>query len=290
MAYRQRTGLTHVEVLTVIGITSLVVAFVLAYRMRSLEVHGSLSCSSHLRQIGLAIKMYANDETRTHAFPRTRYSRADTDHPAVFTKPNASNPFANDGPAVNDVTAALFLVLRTQEITTDVFLCTSDTQAERLLIPNGKDIKSFSNFPSPNNLSYSMHNPYPTEAAEKAGFTWDDNMPADFAIMADKNPGVAELTSVGFSAGGAEQRKVNSLNHRQDGQNMLYADGHVDWSMSPWAGLGQDNVYGYNAQRPFAPSAPTTRPAPANPPPVPIGIVGPPADGNDSVMLPTASP
>lgn len=35
----------------------------------------------------------------------------------------------------------------------------------------------------------------------------------------------------------------NSRNHEGDGQNVLYADGHVSWETSPTCGIGQDNVY-----------------------------------------------
>ena len=290
MAESNSHKFTMVQLFVVLGMIVFAIAWLLPAGGRSRIGSNRIRCSSNLRQIGLAMKMYANSEIHTLSYPRTRFSRADADHPKFFTKPNAANPFAEDGPEMNDVTAALFLTLRTQEITTDVYLCPQDENAERLVIPPGKDIQAFSNFPSPKNLSYSMQNPYPTEAAEKAGFIWADNMNADFAIMADKNPGVAELKSVTFESGSADQRKANSPNHELDGQNVLYADGHVDWSASVWAGVGQENIYGHNAQRPFTANSPTTLPTPASPPLTPIGIVGPPADGNDSVMLPVATP
>jgi prepilin-type processing-associated H-X9-DG protein len=278
------------ELLVCVGILFLLLAFYFGVmrKTRHGESGSRIKCSSNLRQIGLAIKMYANGETRTLAFPRTRFVRETADRPTVFTGSVSKNPFSEDGPAPNDVTAALFLILRTQEITTDVFLCPMDQNADRFPIPSGKSIQDFSNFSAQTQLSYSIANPYPTEAAEKAGFTWDDNMPTDFAIMADKNPGAIELKSVTFSDEGSKQRKANSPNHQNDGQNVLYADGHVDWSASAWAGLGRDNIYGHNAQPKFPTTGPATRPALLSPPPVPIGIVGPPADGNDSVMLPTA--
>ncbi|MDB5326333.1 MAG: hypothetical protein JWM57_1902 [Phycisphaerales bacterium] len=289
MAESNSHKFTMVQLFVVLGMIVFAVLWLVPAGGRSIEGSNRIKCASNLRQIGLAMKMYANGETRTNSYPRTRYSQSDADHPKVFTKPNATNPFTDDGPEPNDVTAALFLTLRTQEITTDVYLCPDDQKAERMLIPNGKDIRSFSNFLSPKNLSYSMQNPYPTEAAEKAGFIWSDSMNADFAIMADKNPGAAELKTVTFANAGADQRTINSPNHELDGQNVLYADGHVDWSASAWAGVVQDNIYGHNAPRPFTAKSPTTLPEPTSPPTTPIGIVGPPADGNDSVMLPVAS-
>jgi prepilin-type processing-associated H-X9-DG protein len=246
--------------------------------------------------IGLAMKMYAVGETRTNAFPRTVHDRATADFPTAYTNPNAANPFAAGGPLPNDVTAAMFLILRTQEITTGVFLCPEDRNGTPFPIPAGKTIQSFSNFPSQSHLSYGMQNPYPTEAAEKAGFIWADTMSPDTAILADFNPGVPAVTTVTFNASGVDQRKANSPNHDYDGQNVLYADGHVDWSASVWAGAGQDNIYGFNAPSTTIPASQptlntpaTTTPAttnPTNPPEQPVGIVGPPDGPDDSVILP----
>ena len=38
-------------------------------------------------------------------------------------------------------------------------------------------------------------------------------------------------------------KKGNSGNHGQEGQNVLYGDGHVDWSATPFCGMKQDNIY-----------------------------------------------
>ena len=54
-------------------------------------------------------------------------------------------------------------------------------------------------------------------------------------------------------ASNATRQKIveaNSNNHSGDGQNVLYADGHVDWSATPFAGSPRpvsgsprDNIY-----------------------------------------------
>ncbi len=40
-----------------------------------------------------------------------------------------------------------------------------------------------------------------------------------------------------------EWRPYNSVNHNQEGQNILYIDGHVDFQRKPIAGVHKDNIY-----------------------------------------------
>src|SRR5205085_698423 len=73
-----------------------------------------------LRQIGQAIQLYANENRG--AYPGTIADREDKEV-RRYTNPMSADPFAADGPGANDVTAALFLLLRTQSIKPDAFVC-----------------------------------------------------------------------------------------------------------------------------------------------------------------------
>ncbi len=46
------------------------------------------------------------------------------------------------------------------------------------------------------------------------------------------------------------QRMANSRNHLKKGQNVLYADGHVTFVTTAFAGYNNDNIYTYS----FAPN------------------------------------
>jgi prepilin-type processing-associated H-X9-DG protein len=76
-------------------------------------------------------------------------------------------------------------------------------------------------------------------------------------------------------------RLGNSANHEQDGQNVLYGDGHVEFQNNPFCGSQRDNIYtgryGATTSLPFSVGNST----PAN------NISSSSYDGTDSILLPT---
>ena len=171
------------------------------------------------------------------------------------------------------MTAALFLLLRAQEITTGVFVCPS-AKTEKFPIPRGQNILAFSNFDSAHHLSYSMQNPYPTAEAIQNGFIWNDAMTADAPLLADMNPGGDAVMKIKSADKPDAHLKANSPNHGGEGQNVLYADGHVDWSATVFAGVQNDNIYVH--RHPLSSGLDNE----------PAGIVGPSADDKDAILLP----
>ncbi len=269
---KKRSGFSLVDLMVVVVLLLFLAAVIVpAVYQQSWGNSDKINCARNLRQIGLAMKMYANDETRTNAYPRTIYK---PDAPLTqFTSPNSPHPFAGPmPPGPNDVTAAPFLLLRTQDITSDVFVCPA---TNFLPFPGMSSVQQFSNFTATSQLGYSFQNPYPTAAAVSNGFQFNDSMSADFAIVADINPGTPELTTTPMNSASS---KMNSPNHGKDGQNVLYADGHVEWQTTTFVGTQMDNIYV------FGPSPVTTHRAQMN---MPIGIVGSPINSNDSILLPT---
>jgi type II secretory pathway pseudopilin PulG len=241
-------GFTIIDLLAVLFIVCMLSGMVFSAGglLRSREIANRVRCGSNLRQIGQACILYANENKGN--YPRTFYKPGDA--LTQYTGVDAKDPFAKDGaPKANDVTSPFFLLLRTQDITPEVFVCTS-TDVQRVKFEGAKSAQDFANFKNEETLSYSYANAYPDVNAVNAGYRLNATTSAEFAIAADMNPGTFGASDVTPAKGPKDEtaapdvmRKANSMNHRGDGQSVLYGDGHVEFQQTPFCGVKRDNIY-----------------------------------------------
>jgi len=258
-----------VELLVVIGIIALLISILLPSLNKARETANRVKCAANLKAIGNSLLLYSNDWKG--AYPRTVYNANAVAGgflvPTWGTGAIAQNPFdtkgaaGNSRPYDNDISAAIYLLLSTQDITGDSFVCPSSSAEKWDFGGASNGVGNWSNWNGQDeidkHLSYSYQNPYGDPGANTAGFKLNASVGADFAVYADINPGtpivydsvlggrqisynVVEPTN---SSGSVFQKRANSPNHDKEGQNVLFGDGHVDWSSTAFAGRKGDNIY-----------------------------------------------
>jgi hypothetical protein len=227
-----------------------------------------LYCGTNLSGIGKAMLIYAGDydgELPHAGGPNSKWGSTPN-----WQADTAAEAYGlDDGSGQASISANFYLLLKYGEVTPKSFLCRGD--AGTVQYTNAAvdlaDLWDFGPDPS-KHCSYTYHIPYgeyPLTTSSAPGL----------AVAADRNPwlptpGRSARSMKDFQAfdpnGTRESiKRGNAVEHKEEGQNILFADGHTNFEKTSACGLNEDNIYtSQNAADITKGVLPTTTSQPAN--------------------------
>jgi prepilin-type N-terminal cleavage/methylation domain-containing protein/prepilin-type processing-associated H-X9-DG protein len=262
----EQKGFTLVELLVVIAVIALLMGILVPALGRARQLAYRVVCGTNLYGLGRAMAVYANDYGEK--LPRAG-GRSSTWGPLLDwqgVRPSAVYGLDIRGEGGQaSIGSCFYLLVKYAEVTPKSFVCRGDSETTEFklsarpagTLPPGIELADLWDFgPVPDNIryySYSYHMPFGLHALKASGAP-------GLAVAADRNPW---LRSPGGEAkawpgtgrslfrpdlapygGSSEQaRNGNAIAHRNEGQNVLFLDGHVWFEKRPHCAIEEDNIF-----------------------------------------------
>ena len=242
---KQPSGFTLIELLIVIAIIALLAAILFPVFARAREQARKASCASNLRQVGMGILQYAQDNDE--CFPPGTQENVDANSAtrrgigwagqvfpyvksaAVFACPNDRTPsacsyrFNINLSRVGDYNPVLLSVLR--QPTKTVLLCEvagAETDVTKLYDPTTDTGDEWS--PAGNGTSSNLSTPTFATIADTERFVLYDT-----GRLETGNTFAFDPLPAGLTDNRGYRTEISGTGRHSEGSNFAFADGHVKW-------------------------------------------------------------
>ncbi len=250
----KKKGFTLVELLVVIAIIALLMGILMPALARVRQIAYRLYCGTNLSGIGKAMLIYSNDydDEMPRAGGRSSLYRATIANWRNVTRQVAFGLAADGSGGQANMSSNFYLLIKYSEVTPKSFLCKGDSGVTEFKPSDDAltgveliDLWDFGIVPQ-SHCSYAYHFPYGVYALTSSS-------EPGMAVASDPNPWqatpgttarpAADWTS--FSTGTDREaiKNGNSQTHQEDGQNVLFMDGHSSFEKSSRSGVDDDNLF-----------------------------------------------
>lgn len=246
MVLHRKSGFTLLELLTVMGIVTVLFSIVAPSLFKIREIAKRSTCLGALSAISKGAFQFASQNNRLlPTFSSSSSSTAALGH--YYMDPNASDDDGNTRQwyllvTGGDTVGLTLSADRTAYVPSTAFVCPADTTVRKnvMLLRENYDFPGNESRPT---ISYSFA-VTKTNKSTGAGVRVGLDDPGDLAVLADHNGAAEWKGSPGAWHSDATYPVTwNSPNHSRDGQNVMFLNGGGAWKNTSNCGVDGDNIW-----------------------------------------------